>query len=30
MLKADVRALIAESRSGGEFVQRVLGRELAE
>ena len=30
VVKADVRALIAESRSGGEFVQRVLARQLTE
>jgi hypothetical protein len=30
VVKADVRALIAASRSGGEFVGRVLGRQLAD
>jgi hypothetical protein len=30
VVKADVRALIAESSSGGEFVQRVLARQLTE
>jgi hypothetical protein len=30
VVKADVRALIAESRSGGEFIQRVLARQLTE
>jgi hypothetical protein len=29
-VKADMRALIATSRAGGEFVGRVLGRQLAE
>lgn len=30
VVKADVQALIASSRSGGEFVQRVVGRQLAD
>jgi hypothetical protein len=30
VVNADVRALIAASRAGGEFVGRVLGRQLAE
>jgi hypothetical protein len=30
VVKADVRALIEASRGGGEFVGRVLGRQLAE
>lgn len=30
VVKADVRALIAGSRGGGEFVGRVLGRQLIE
>ncbi len=29
-VKADVRAIITASRVGGEFIQRVLGRQLAE
>lgn len=29
-VKADVRALVVASRGGGEFVGRVLGRQLAE
>ncbi len=29
MVNADVRAIIATSRSGGEFVGRVLARQLA-
>lgn len=28
VVKADVRSLIAASRGGGEFVGRVLGRQL--
>jgi hypothetical protein len=30
VVKADVQAIIAASRGGGEFVGRVLGRQLAE
>ena len=30
VVKADVWALIAASRSGGEFVETALGRQLAE
>lgn len=30
MVKADVRALIAAARGGGEFVGRLLGRQLAD
>lgn len=30
VVKADMRALIVASRGGGEFVRRVLGRQLAE
>ena len=30
VVKADVRALIAASRGGGEFVGRVLARQLAD
>lgn len=29
VVKADVRALIAGSRGGGEFLEQVLGRQLA-
>jgi len=29
VVKADVRSLIAASRGGGEFVERMLGRQLA-
>ena len=30
VVKADVRALIAASRGGGEFVGRVLARQLTD
>ena len=30
VVKADVRALIAANRGGGEFVERVLGRKLTD
>lgn len=30
VVKADVRAIIAASRGGGEFVGRVLGRQLTD